>query len=141
MSATQCLCPQGQLQLPCLSETSKDMGTSGPGFYQITAFPLGLTAYMRFCAVRVKSVSPTSPLGLLEIKSHWSSMPNALEACLPGAGTPNWRAQCGSQNTHSCGRSSALNLFSKFLVIGVDYIMTLFLLLHLIVGPSLYLKL
>ena len=41
-----CLCPQGQLQLPLLlQETSKTMGTSGPGFYQTTAFLLGPRAY------------------------------------------------------------------------------------------------
>lgn len=52
----QCLCPQGQLQLPLpLQETSKDMGTSGPGFYQITAFPLGLTAYEILCSKYFKS--------------------------------------------------------------------------------------
>lgn len=55
-------------------------------------------------------------------------MPNALELAFLVQEPPNWRAQCGSQNLTPVWKILCTQFILQFLVIGVDYIMTLFLL-------------
>ena len=48
----QCLCPQGEPQLPptSLGDSSRPAGSSGPGSYEVTTFALGPGAHEVLCA-------------------------------------------------------------------------------------------
>ena len=65
----------------CLSGSLSKISESDPGSFQITDPALGLRACV-ILHVPLKSRVSGSPLS----KSHWSSKPDILGACLPGAG-------------------------------------------------------
>lgn len=64
---------------------------------------------MWFCVppLRVKCLFPHF-CGPPAIKYCWPSKPNALGACLPGVRTLGLGAWCRTQNSYSCGRTSAI---------------------------------
>ena len=67
----QCLCPQGEPQLPPASlqgNSPTPVGRSGPGSYQITAFSLGSRTCQILCAPFKSQVSVSpSPLSLRKL--------------------------------------------------------------------------
>ena len=92
----QCLCPQGELQLPpaSLGDSPRSAGRSDPSSFQITASALGPVVCVALCA----------PFKTPESQPCWPSKPNILGTHLPGAGPPGWGTQCGTQTPHSLGK-------------------------------------
>lgn len=93
---------------PCLSRPA---AKCRPGSYQIAAF-CWVPKCERFCVhpLRMKSLFPPVLCGAAEIKPHGPSKPSALGAYPPSAGPPGGR--WGAQTPHSCGRTTAVELFS-----------------------------
>ena len=101
-----CPCPHSEPQLTPTSpgDPPRSVGRSGPGFYRVIAL-LWVSVHRTTC-VSSKSGISVSPSPAL--KPHWPSKPNALGAP-PSDGRPSgWGVWCGSQNSHSCGRTSAM---------------------------------
>ena len=65
----ECLCPQGEVQLPPTTPGNlpRSVGGSDPGSFQITASALGATVYTILCVPFKSGVSIShSPQGLLK---------------------------------------------------------------------------
>ena len=110
-SCCQCLCPQGELQLPpaSLRGSPRSAGGSNPGSFQITASVLGPRACEILCVPFKSEVSFPQPSGQSpESQPHWPSKLNILGAHLPDAGPLSLGARCGAQTPHSVRRTSAV---------------------------------
>ena len=118
-SCCQCLCPQGELQLPpaSLGDSPRSAGRSDPGSYQMFAFALGPKACEILC-VPLKSkvsISPSSlglpklsPAGLQSqmlwglvflVQDPWAGTPDVGLRPLTLVGEPlqwNYSPVCGS---------------------------------------------
>ena len=135
----QCLCPQGECQLPpaSLGDSSRSAGGSDPGSFQITVSALVSGVCEILCVpLRVESLFPTA-LGSPEGKPCWPSKPNVLVARLPSAGCQGWGAPCGVQTPCSLGRISAVVILLLYVGcppggLGLEYTATLPLLLILL---------
>ena len=110
---TPCPCPQGEPQpLPPTPVTStgdspSPAGRSSLGAYQINAFVLVL-AHVRLCVPFKSETSiSASPVGLLQL-SPIGLQRQILGTRLPGARPMGWGARRGAQDSHSCGRTSAI---------------------------------
>ena len=119
----QCPCPHSEPQLTPTSpeDPPRSEGMSGPGSYGVTR---SQRTQNLVCALQEWSFcflcSPcTQALLAFKIK--------CFGALSPSARPLGWRAWCGAQNSHSCGRTSAIKLFSSLRVtylvgMGFDYI-------------------
>ena len=103
----QCLPPMSassKLQPPTppnSRDSARPAGRSGPGSYQMTAFEL-VQVQMRFC-VRPLKMSLFPPV-------LWGLYGQMLVFPAPDL---EWGARRGAQNSHSCGRSSAIYSFCR----------------------------
>ena len=122
------LSPQWATGAPHLpGDPPRPAGRSVPGSYEVTPFPAGSQGTWDLCVLWEWHLFP---LGL------WLSCDQALLAfkakcsgvSSPWCQTPRLRSLTWAQNSHSCGRTSVIRLFSNFWVIhlagtGFDYIM------------------
>ena len=89
---------------------------SGLGIYQI-AFSVGPGTHETLCVPFKNEVSIfPQPCEASAVKPQWSSKLNALGVSLPGAALPLWGLWWGAQSSHSCGRTSVIQLFSSLWV-------------------------
>ena len=106
----QCLCPQGELQLPPASvgSTLRSACRFDSSFFQIIS-ALGLGEYEIFVyTIQEWSLYFPQPSGSPESKPHWPSKSNVLWVYLPGLGLQAWGVQHGAQITLSLGRTSSI---------------------------------
>lgn len=132
----QCLCPQGELQLPLasLGDSSRPASRPDPGSYQIIALALGLRLYENLCvSFKSEVLKLLSLLGLP--KCHWPSKQNALGAhlpstrCLPGLGSLTWDLDFSLLWDHFCNRIILQFVGHLPRIMGLDYITSVPLLL------------
>lgn len=110
----------------CLSRKfSKTSRLVWPRLLLTIALVPGPSVYKILCALIMSEVS-ISPqyCGAPEMKPHWLSNSNALGAHLPGA--PCGGLQKGVQNSHFCGRTFTIYVFSSLWVaprgLGFNYV-------------------
>ena len=108
----QCLCPQGELQLPPASPGSAP--GSDPSSFQMTTSALGSRTCEILCEPFKSGVCFPQPSGSPESKPRWPSKPNILGAHLPGAGPLGQGTQCGAWTPHSLRRDFAIVIIPLF---------------------------
>ena len=110
MSAPSIFVPKVSRSLaPLLRETLQDQQVGlAQAPVKLLLLPWVLVC-MGFCLCHFKSkvfISP-SPVGLLQL-SPAGLQSHVLGAHLPSARPLSWGARCGAQDSHSCGRTSAV---------------------------------
>ena len=92
ISVTSVLVPTVNHSHPLLPQnTPRPAGRSALGSYEVAAFSLGPGAHKTLCALQEWSFYFPQSCGVLAIKPHWPSKPNALGAPPPNARPPDWR--------------------------------------------------
>lgn len=108
MSNTSTYVPRVRCSFPFFSrKLSKTIRYVQPRFYQITIFAVGPSAQIFFWPFK-SEVSISSNPWAPALKPCWCSMPNVLGASLPCARPPGWKDWLGAQNSHPCGKTSAI---------------------------------
>ena len=87
----------------------RSAGRSCPGSYEVTAFSTGSQCTWNLvCALQEWHFCFPQFCGVSAMKPLWPSKPNALGAPPPNSRSPYWGAWPGAQNSHFCGRTSAI---------------------------------
>ena len=104
----QCPCPHCEPQLTPTSpgDPPRPAGWSGPGFYGVTTLPRVPCTWNLVCALQELSFCFPQSCAAPALQPHWLSKPNGLESPPPDARPPGRVVCCGTQNSHSYGRTS-----------------------------------